>query len=57
MSEGKDVYKKFMVQKSVLDTLRVYIDITDELLGRLQKANLLDEGEVDFVQVSFLVTP
>ena len=56
MSKATELYKKFMVQKSVLDTLRVYIEITDDFLAKMRQAGLLDEDEMIVVQVCVIYT-
>ncbi len=45
-------YKKFLLQKNTLDTLRFYIDITDEFLKKMTEKLILTKEEVTTIKVS-----
>ena len=44
-------YKQFLLQRSVLDTLRVYLDMTESFLEQMTEYSILSQDDVTFVQV------
>ena len=44
-------YKQFLLQRSVLDTLRVYLDMTESFLEQMTEYSILSQDDVSFVQV------
>ena len=49
-------YRSFLRQRNVLDSLRAYLEVTEEFLLGLEEIGVLDpEGRMD-IQVNFNVT-
>ena len=46
------IFKKFLVQRSILDTFRVYLDITDAFLDQMESADLLSDDQLIVLRVS-----
>ncbi len=44
-------YKRLLQQRNVLDTLRIYLDVTEDFLERLRKAKILTADEHLIVKV------
>ena len=53
MAEEK-AFKKLFLQRSVLDTLRVYIDPSQDFLDEMEQNELLTEDELIVVKVGQL---
>ena len=51
MTEEK-IYKKFLVQRTILDTFRVYLDVSDEFLDELEKEDVLNQDQIMVLRVS-----
>ena len=45
-------YKKLLLQRNVLDTFRVYLEVTEDFLGKLKDAKILTADELMVVKVS-----
>ena len=44
-------FKHFIRQKGVLDTLRTYLDLSDEFLRRMRQADFLTNEQLDTIEV------
>lgn len=51
IEQNDSIYRKVMLQISVLETLRIYLDPSPELLKDLWKNNILTEDELNVLQV------
>ena len=47
-------YKKLLLQRNVLDTFRVYLEVTDDFLIKLKDAKILTPDELMVVKVTQL---
>ena len=45
-------YKKLLLQRNVLDTFRVYLEVTEDFLGKLRDAKILTADELMVVKVN-----
>lgn len=48
---GHSLYRKLFHQTSVLDTLRIYLDVTDTLVDELRERRLLNVDDLETVKV------
>ena len=55
MGENQKVYKKFFLQKSVLDSLRVYIELTDDFYYQLSGIGIIPEDELGKIKVILVI--
>ena len=47
-------YKKLLLQRNVLDTFRVYLEVTEDFLNKLKDAKILTNDELMVVKVTQL---
>ena len=46
-------FKKLLLQRNVLDTFRVYLEVTEDFLCKLKEAKILTSDELMVVKVCF----
>ena len=54
MDDNNILEKKFILQKSVLDSLRVYVDLNEKFLQKLCGDGILTLEELTKIQVSLI---